>query len=615
MNARLVAAVLLWAAVFPARAARLLVEPSAAPRADASVLAALGALRSGESTLDVIVGLREDASSDRRARHLAAPRRLEAQRRVLAAMRPGTVTLRRHYTGFPAFTVRATRKGVLALANRKDVAWVTLDAIRYRDETEPQPAQLLIRSSDANARGFDGTGQTIAIIDTGVDYSLPALGGGTFPGAKVVAGADLGDDDADPMDCLGHGTSVALVAAGPGGVAPSAQIVALKIARNTDCETALDSDILAAIDWVLAHRDELDIGVVNLSFGSTPFDGLDHGFCDAELPQYVTAVGALNAAGVVFTSSAGNEAVTNAISAPACLSTALSAGAVYPDFFSSVSWGGASEFCADHSVAPDSVVCFSNSASTLAFLAPGAFWRVEAAGGAVEEFHGTSAAAPAVAGAAALLRQARPGLTPSSLASLLRATGKPVADDRNGVLTPRIDILAAIDLPDEAFGAFDGTPVPMPDGAAAAGRRPRASRDSRATSRASPRSSRSSTTTRGSSSWRSGAPTARASSCTRGPGRRAGPSTRSTAERSVRRSRSERFRAGPPTAPGPSRSATKSPASRGASATSRSGSRPASLRGRFPAAPPPGSFRSSAESRGRSSSSPTPACSIPAPSR
>ncbi len=92
------------------------------------------------------------------------------------------------------------------------------------------------------------------------------------------------------MDCEGHGTSVASVAAGPAGVAPAARIVALKISPTTNCGTAQDSDILAAMDWVLAHREEFDIGTVNLSFGSTPFDGLDHGYCDAEIPQYAAAV-------------------------------------------------------------------------------------------------------------------------------------------------------------------------------------------------------------------------------------------------------------------------------------------------------------------------------------
>ena len=470
MNTRRTAAALfLWSVVLPVRAARVATEPPNAPRADASVRAALRALRGPDAPLDVLVGVREIAIERRDARSERDPdrreRRLDAQKRVLAGLPPGTVLRRRLYGGFPVFAARCTRRAVLALANREDVAWVTIDAVRHRLETAPQPAQILIRSNDANAEGFDGEGQTIAILDTGVDYTIPALGGASFPNAKVVGGQDFGDDDADPMDCEGHGTSVAAVAAGPEGVAPAARIVALKISRAVDCGTALDSDILAALDWVLAHREELHIGVANLSFGSTPFDGLDHGYCDLEIPQYATAVEALQAAGVVFAAAAGNEAVTNAISAPACLSTALSAGAVYPESFTNVTWGTpGDEFCADHSVSPDTVTCFSNSATNLALLAPGAFWNVETLHGSVEQFHGTSAASPTVAGAVALLRQARPELSPASIGSLLRATGRTVADSRNGVLTPRIDILAAIDQSDDAFAPFDGTPVSIPDG-------------------------------------------------------------------------------------------------------------------------------------------------------
>ncbi len=112
---------------------------------------------------------------------------------------------------------------MLALANRRDVRWVTLDAVRHRHDEIAQPAQVLIQSDRTNALGFDGAGHAIAVLDTGVDYNIPELGGGGFPNAKVVGGADLGDADADPLDCQGHGTSVASVAAGPMGVAPAAR--------------------------------------------------------------------------------------------------------------------------------------------------------------------------------------------------------------------------------------------------------------------------------------------------------------------------------------------------------------------------------------------------------
>src|SRR6266702_632889 len=59
-----------------------------------------------------------------------------------------------------------------------------------------------------------GAGTSIVIIDTGVDYNAPDLGGGFGAGHKVIAGWDFVDNDADPMDTDGHGTGVASLAAG-----------------------------------------------------------------------------------------------------------------------------------------------------------------------------------------------------------------------------------------------------------------------------------------------------------------------------------------------------------------------------------------------------------------
>ena len=454
------------------RAERAALDPADAPRADGSVLRALDR---GEETLDVIVGVRDGTPSaavlaahpDPAGEPARRVRRLAAQARLAESLPRELVEVRRRYAGFSAMAARATREGVLALARRRDVEWITLDAERRPHLAAPQAAQRLIRSSDVNALGIDGEGQTIAVLDTGVDYTAPGLGGGGFPNARVIGGADVADDDADPMDCEGHGTSVASVAAGPSGVAPAARLVALKISRSIECGTARDSDILEAFDWVLANRETYGIGIINLSFGGV--DLPSGGYCDSRLPQYAAAVDAVNAAGIVFVASSGNDGLTAAVEAPACLSTALSVGAVYPDRYSSVTWDeGAGTSCADEPVEPDLPVCFSNSASGLALLAPGAFWSVATLGGSVEQFHGTSAAAPAVSGAVALLRQVRPGLSPSAVASLLRATGRAVLDGRNGVVTPRIDALAALELPDTALARFDGTAVPIPDGSGAA---------------------------------------------------------------------------------------------------------------------------------------------------
>lgn len=77
----------------------------------------------------------------------------------------------------------------------------------------------LTRVKDAHARGYDGKGVVIAVVDSGIDYLHPSLGGGFGAGFKVESGYDfVGDNystsspdvlfpDADPIDCLGHGES------------------------------------------------------------------------------------------------------------------------------------------------------------------------------------------------------------------------------------------------------------------------------------------------------------------------------------------------------------------------------------------------------------------------
>ncbi len=444
--------------------------PQDAPRSDESVRRAL---ERGEQTLDVIAGVRDDVASprlaaahpDRTGEPERRARRLAAQKRLAEAMPAETFRLRRRYGSFSMLAGRATREAVLALANRSDVAWVTMDGVRREHARAPQASQLLMHSDQANALGFTGAGESIAILDTGVDYGIADMGGGAFPNAKVIGGRDVADGDDDPMDCEGHGTSVAAVAAGPTGVAPGARIVALKISKTASCDEAMDSDILAAIDWAILNQEAYAISAINLSFGGPPADGADHGYCDEAFPQYAVAIESALAAGIVFVASAGNEGLSNAIAVPACVSSAVSVGAVYPESFVRVAWqndtGGT--LCEDAPASPDAIVCFSNSASTLSLLAPGAFWDVATKGGAFSQFHGTSASAPAAAGAAALARQAHPGLSAAAVASLLRGTGRPISDPRNGILTPRVDALAAVQIVSGSFAPSGGAPVAIPD--------------------------------------------------------------------------------------------------------------------------------------------------------
>lgn len=468
-------AALLTALASPAARALRPVSADEAPKADAKLLRALN---QGAEEVRVIVGVRDGTPSSRAL--LAAPdpageparraRRIAAQKRLSGDVPEGEFRVRHFYESFSLVAGRATRDGVVRLANRTDVAWVTLDETRRRFQATPQAAASLIRSDQANASGFTGAGQTVAVIDTGVDYTHTQLGGGGFPNAKVIGGMDTADEDSDPMDCDGHGTSVSGVVAGAAGVAPDAKIVALKVFKSADAtnatcsDTAFVSDIIQAINYAITHKAEFHISAINMSLGAEP-DTDDLGYCDADEPAEAVALDSAAAADLPVIVSSGNGLHQHALAAPACISSAISVGAVYSVNSSIVRWSD----CTDQPATPDLVTCFSNSNTNLSLLAPGAFWNTVGKNGRnVVNFGGTSASSPAAAGAFALVRQARPDLTGFGVLGVLRSTGVTVTDPRNGLLTPRVDVLAAVQLAANRFGGYVGNALAVPDGTGSA---------------------------------------------------------------------------------------------------------------------------------------------------
>lgn len=125
--------------------------------------------------------------------------------------------------------------------------------------------------AEAHRAGHTGKGVTVGIIDSGIAYDHPALGGGGFPNAKVTGGWDFADEDADPYDsstgpATGHGTHVAGIVAGDGpqtvGVAPDATLRAYRVFGEKNQPT--DEIVIAALEK--AVEDGVDI--VNLSLGN-----------------------------------------------------------------------------------------------------------------------------------------------------------------------------------------------------------------------------------------------------------------------------------------------------------------------------------------------------------
>jgi minor extracellular serine protease Vpr len=170
--------------------------------------------------------------------------------------------------------------------------------------------------------GLTGAGIRVAIMDTGVDYDHPDLGGCFGPGCRVATGWDfVGDDfnadstspgynpvpvpDPDPDDCNGHGTHVAGIVGASGEVKGVAPGVTFGAYRVFGCEGSTTADIiLAAMERALADK----MHVLNMSLGSA-----------FQWPQYPTARASdrLVNRGMVVVASIGNSGANGAYAAGA----------------------------------------------------------------------------------------------------------------------------------------------------------------------------------------------------------------------------------------------------------------------------------------------------------
>ncbi|WP_078944673.1 S8 family serine peptidase [Streptomyces flavochromogenes] len=178
------------------------------------------------------------------------------------------------------------------------------------------------REDPAGAKAT-GKGTVVAVLDSGVDYGHPDLGGGFGKGHKVVGGFDFANGDDDPMDDNGHGTHVAGIiagkAAGKGGVtgmAPDARLLAYKVTGADG--SGYTSDIIAGIEAAADPANPYPADVINMSLGG-PGDGTD--------PLGRAATAAVRA-GVVVVAAAGNEGPgSGTVSTPASAEGVIAVGA------------------------------------------------------------------------------------------------------------------------------------------------------------------------------------------------------------------------------------------------------------------------------------------------
>lgn len=300
------------------------------------------------------------------------------------------------------------------------------------DESVP-----LVQADAAHGIFYTGAGQTVAVLDTGVDKSHPALAGKVVSeacystpnaaqgfGSLCPGGVASSTQVNSGLGCSAtvqgcdHGTHVAGIVA---GMAPQANLISIQVFRlNTDggannncananrtspCVLSSISDQVAALNRVYALRNSFNIAAVNMSLGSGNFPNS----CDNDTRK--SSIELLRGAGIATVIAAGNSSFVNAMGQPACISGSISVGATEKN---------------------DVVSTFSNLNPLTTLLAPGGNINSTIFFDSFQPKSGTSMAAPHVAGAVAVLKQALPSASVTQIRNALSSTGPLIADTRAG---------------------------------------------------------------------------------------------------------------------------------------------------------------------------------------
>ena len=344
-----------------------------------------------------------------------------------------------------------------SLQNDPNVASVTLDGVKHINLQDSVP---LINGTQTwqlkqNGINLTGIGQTVCIIDTGVNYTHPDLGNCTTPQflagncSKVIGGFDFVNNNNNPMDDNGHGTHVAGIVGANGGikgVAPDAKIVALKVCDSSG--SCIDSNLLSAIDWCVGNASIYNISVISMSLGG---QYVYNTYCDTNatensnlFAQHINAATAKNISVVIASGNGINNdenGQNGQVSSPGCVQNATSVGSTTKsDVISTFSnrWTLGTIFAPGESI----------NSTMLAAPPIGDIRSLCGTGNIYCQLSGTSMATPHVAATIAIINQylklTNQSRTPNQIASILNSTGKTIPDSSSGLNFSRINVYNAI---------------------------------------------------------------------------------------------------------------------------------------------------------------------------
>jgi len=330
---------------------------------------------------------------------------------------------------------------------------------------EPPPDRLLLNYSVpwTNAqqvwnRGYQGNGWTVAVLDDGINPNHRSLVGriadqACFSGAVGLslcpggAASATGGNAAytacsyfqDVRSC-NHGTHVAgiIVSRSTGGtwtgMAPAAQVLPVQVFSyvndrsicgtfNNPCSVSVVSDQLSALNYVISQTNRFRIAAVNMSLGGSRYFVA----CDSAQSARYAAFETLRNYGVAPVVAAGNDSYTDSMNAPACLSNAVSVGAL--------------------TTYSNTQAYFTNMNAQTTIFAPGYLIYSTGYDGEYTIISGTSQATPHVAGAFALLRSLRPNASVAQLVNALQASARPFyIDVRTSAQARGLNVGTAMDM-------------------------------------------------------------------------------------------------------------------------------------------------------------------------